>query len=444
MERPSLAIFLSALALSMPARAAPPSKEATPDALAAPTSPVADSARVKEHVSRGDKARRASRWTDAIEAYEAALLAAERAGLSLEERYSILAEIVICEVARGNYALAGNRLFQFEYQFPENKPDPQLRQEQRTRLDRAYNKLLSKAARALIFVDPPEAKVYLDGNLIINLDGPRPKLYIDWIFVEPGEHDLSAQLVGHGDISARANFVGGQLLSFNFKLERPRSEPRTRRSEPREPAGRSTAPTPEPREPSGRGASLFRGLETMSLGMGLIPLVGFGVSPGTNIGVSVDGIYRTGGISFNAEIRITGSQVMEGEDGIRTIRGGGNLSTCGHLNVTFFCGLAGWSIIDGLPGTHIKLVETDEPVAGSFGLRSGIEWRFNDRLALRTFGEVSYTMGQPSVWINHVKYWAAPPIAGILGLGFVVPMADNPRDKATAPNHANVADYRGM
>jgi hypothetical protein len=182
----------------------------------------------------------------------------------------------------------------------------------------------------------------------------------------------------------------------------------------------------------------------MSLGMGVIPLVGLGVSPGTNVGVSVDGIYRAGNLSFSAEMRITGSQVIEGEDGIRTIRGGSNLSACGHLNVVFLCGLAGWSRIEGLPGTYIKIVDTDEPVSGTFGLRSGIEWRFNDRLALRTFGELSYTMGQPSVWINHVKYWAAPPIAGILGLGFVVPMVDNPQGKATASNRASLSNPQGM
>jgi hypothetical protein len=178
--------------------------------------------------------------------------------------------------------------------------------------------------------------------------------------------------------------------------------------------------------------------------MGVIPLVGFGVTPGTNVGVSVDGIYRTGSLSLNAEMRITGSQVIEGEDGIRIIRGGTNLSACGHLNVAFLCGLAGWSRIEGLPGRYIKIVDTDEPVSGNFGLRSGVEWKFNDRMALRAFGELSYTMGQPSVWVNRLKYWGAPPIAGILGLGFVMPMVDHPQDKTAASNRANAMRPRGM
>jgi len=110
MLRPSLAIFLSALVLSLRARGAPPGKEATPGAPTASASPAADAAQVREHVTRGEKARRANRWSEAIEAYEAGLLAVERAGLSVEERYPILAEIVICEVARGNYASAGNQL----------------------------------------------------------------------------------------------------------------------------------------------------------------------------------------------------------------------------------------------------------------------------------------------------------------------------------------------
>jgi hypothetical protein len=180
----------------------------------------------------------------------------------------------------------------------------------------------------------------------------------------------------------------------------------------------------------------------MALGMAAIPVVGFGVIPGTGVGVSVDGIYRNGNISLNAEFRIIGSQVIEvgSDDGVRTIRGGINVSACGHLHVAFVCGVAGWSRVEGMPGTYIKIVDTDEPVSGNFGLRAGLDWRFHDRLALRMFGELFYAMGQPSVWVNHEKFWAAPPVAGILGLGMVFPMGDRNESAAVASHRTKFAD----
>ena len=104
-------------------------------------------------------------------------------------------------------------------------------------------------------------------------------------------------------------------------------------------------------------------------------MVGFGLTPGTGVGVSVDGMYRNANVSFNAEFRIIGSQVMEAgaHDGVRTLRGGQNVSACGHLSVAFLCGVVGWSRVEGIPGTYIKIVDTKEPVSGNFGFRTGLD-----------------------------------------------------------------------
>lgn len=52
---------------------------------------------VAGHMQRGDRAQRAQRWVEAVEAHEAALRTAEGAQLPAEVRHGIVAEIVLCE-----------------------------------------------------------------------------------------------------------------------------------------------------------------------------------------------------------------------------------------------------------------------------------------------------------------------------------------------------------
>jgi hypothetical protein len=85
------------------------------------------------------------------------------------------------------------------------------------------------------------------------------------------------------------------------------------------------------------------------------------------------------------------------------------------------CGLASIGGIEALKDPTIKEIETQEPWCATIGLRPGAEWRFTEHLALRGFVEVHAVMGQPSVWVNNEKAWEAPPVAGLLGLGIMLP-----------------------
>jgi tetratricopeptide (TPR) repeat protein len=421
-----LAVFLSALALSSSARevhAAPPSQETT-------TPPSGITA---AHLKRAEQARQGKRWAEAIEAYNAALVEAQRAGMPAKETAVILGELGVCEVALQRYRDAAEHLEQ------SLKNGWALSRSQAARFQTAQRKAEAEVSTVFISTDPSDAEIFVDGKSI----GAGQPSYL--IFVEPGSHTVRAHLFGHSDAMQTVEPGRGQRVGISMRLSPPMLVPIASTNRPL-PAIPPTVTTFAPTESDTRGAPLFRGLETMALGTGVIPLVAFGVSPGTGVGVSVDVIYRNGNLSLNGEVRIMGSQVIQAgaEDGVRTIRGGTNISACGHVSLAFLCGVAGWSIIDGMPGTYIKMVDTDEPVSGIFGVRSGLDWRFHDRLALRMFGELLYTMGQPSVWVNHVRLWAAPPVAGILGLGFVLPMGDYPQGKATALHRANVASLPGL
>jgi hypothetical protein len=85
--------LLAVLAFSFPCRAAP----------AAPPPPHAAratrSAVVAEHVSRAERAQRAKRWGEAIEAYNAALDEAQKAGLAKEETAALWGELVDCSTS---------------------------------------------------------------------------------------------------------------------------------------------------------------------------------------------------------------------------------------------------------------------------------------------------------------------------------------------------------
>jgi len=421
-----LAVFISALALSTSAHeahAAPPSQEAT-------TPPSGTTA---AHLKRAEQARQAKRWAEAIEAYNAALVEAHRAGMPTKETAVILGELGVCEVALQRYRDAAEHLEQ------SLKNGWALSRSQAARFQTAQRKAEEEVSTVFISTDPSDAEIFVDGKSI----GAGQPSYL--IFVEPGSHTIRSHLFGHSDAMQTVEPGRGQRVGVSMRLSPPMLVPIASTNRPL-PATSPTVATFAPSESDTSGAPLFRGLETMALGTGVIPLVAFGVSPGTGVGVSVDAIYRNGNLSLNGEVRIIGSQVIEAgaEDGVRTIRGGTNISACGHVSLAFLCGVAGWSIIDGMPGTYIKMVDTDEPVSGIFGVRSGLDWRFHDRLALRIFGELLYTMGQPSVWVNHVRLWAAPPVAGILGLGFVLPIGDYPQGKATALHRANVASLPGL
>ena len=259
----------------------------------------------------------------------------------------------------------------------------------------------------------------------ISIDG-KPIEFRRWaytIFVEPGDHYIRASLPGYADAVQSTTVEKGKTAIVTMALSQSQSAPAPPpvvhvHVVPVAVPAVSESDTPVPAAP------LFRGLETMSAGLSVTPLIGFGVTPGTSVGGSVEATYRNGAFSANAEVRIVGSQVIERDDGIRTVRGGSNLSACGHVNIAFFCGLAGWSMIHVTEGKFAKIVDTEEPTSGLFGLRTGAEWRFTERLALRAFGELSLTMGEPSVWINHERYWVAPPVAGIFGIGMVAPFTD--------------------
>lgn len=164
----------------------------------------------------------------------------------------------------------------------------------------------------------------------------------------------------------------------------------------------------------------------VALGIGAMPIVSLGAEPGFGTGGSIDFVGRSGPLSGGFEWRLTGSQNIEGNAAVGTLRAGAGLSMCGHLGPAYLCGIGGLARLTALKDPRIKFIEERNPFAGTIGLRPGVEWPLAERFILRAYGEINASLGRPTIWMDGVKYWAAPPISGLVGVGFLIPVRHAP------------------
>lgn len=205
MTKLTLALLLTAVALSGPALGGEPAPAASDEA-----------ALVSDHVKRGDAARGAARWEEAVESYRAALEAATRAGLAEGERARIATRLGSCELALGRHRDAAEHLRAAMDHLGALPPD------QRASVPGSYEQAVSKVARWIVEVTPADAEVFIDDRSI----GSGQPTYL--VFLEPGAHTARAQLAGHSDFILAAHAAAGEVERVGLALpevERPDAEP---------------------------------------------------------------------------------------------------------------------------------------------------------------------------------------------------------------------------
>jgi hypothetical protein len=350
------------------------------------------------------------RWKEAIEAYEAALADAKRTGLPPEKTAAIAGELGACELALGRHRDAAEHL-QRALDYPKS-----LNPDQQQRFIAAQNKAESHVGTIIIGVNPSDAEILVDGKSI----GAGEVTYI--VFVEPGTHAVRARLSGYGDAEQMTDADCGETTNVAMRLSTPTVVPALTLMSPESKADqastdRSPANTPAPRDAPERRYSFDDTYAAASM----VPLLALGLGPALSPGVSLDVTWRLGRFTINGESRLFSSQTTRDKVAIRTFSGRFQASACGHSGFLSLCGLASIGGIEALKDPTIKEIETQEPWCATIGLRPGAEWRFTEHLALRGFVEVHAVMGQPSVWVNNEKAWEAPPVAGLLGLGIMLP-----------------------
>jgi hypothetical protein len=163
-----------------------------------------------------------------------------------------------------------------------------------------------------------------------------------------------------------------------------------------------------------------------------MPLVALGFAPALSPGVSFDFTWRKAPFSLGAEVRALTSDAVSEHATVRTFRAQMQASGCGHYSYFYLCGLLGFSGITVLKDPAIRQIDTNDPMSLTAGLRPGIEWRFVERLALRSHVEIQTVVGQSTIWVNGDKFWAAPPLAGVLGIGLTYPFKEQTQNDSAA------------
>ncbi|WP_437932536.1 PEGA domain-containing protein [Sorangium sp. So ce291] len=163
---------------------------------------------MEDHVRRGQRARDAGRWTEAHDAYKAALDAAEAGPSTALERAELAGELGLCELALRRYREAAEHLTRAL----------QRRGALSTRLRQRFEVGRVKATFCIttlvIAVDPPDAEVVIDGQPV---GAPRPSYTL---FFEPGQHMVRARAPGREEAFHSFSAMAGAEYTISMQLPR--------------------------------------------------------------------------------------------------------------------------------------------------------------------------------------------------------------------------------
>ena len=192
-----LLLVLAAVSFSPSALGAPP-----------PATGQAVPASVADAVRRGDKARKAGRWGEALEAYRAALEEAQRAGIPAQQRDAIVGEIGACEAALGKHREAARNLHR------GLSDRVALGAERKGRFEQAFLKIRDEVGALYIGTSPADAEVFVDGKSI----GAGAPKYV--IFVEPGSHTIRTRHAEYVQATVTVDVAGGASGVVAMRMDR--------------------------------------------------------------------------------------------------------------------------------------------------------------------------------------------------------------------------------
>ena len=179
---------------------------------------------VVSHLRRGRAARDAGRWSEAIDAFNAALTAAEPAGASEALHAEVLGELGLAELGLARYRDAAEHMAR-SLVLGASLPDFKLRRP----LEAGQRSAERHVFRLYLGVNPPEAEVILDNK-------PIKHAPVYEIFLEPGSHTIRARLDGYGDFVSTFDAAAGKAQDVTIHLSRA---PKARRPATAPPAIRA-------------------------------------------------------------------------------------------------------------------------------------------------------------------------------------------------------------
>lgn len=181
----------------------------------------ATTAQAREAFLAGTAAVKAGQWSEALAQFEKAS--------SLKSAPIVTFNIGYCQRALGRYVLARSSFGKVLHD-PAGLPDAQV-EETRTYLAE-IDKLL---ARVKITLDPPTARIAVDGRPLVAFDGAEPGLLVAGVapagegkpppgpvfevVIDPGVHLIQASRPGHSDALVNRTFTPGAREELPLKLD---------------------------------------------------------------------------------------------------------------------------------------------------------------------------------------------------------------------------------
>ncbi|WP_437760036.1 tetratricopeptide repeat protein [Sorangium sp. So ce1389] len=197
-----------------------------------------DGSTANDHVRRARRARDAGKWTEARDAYKAALEALEQSPSAQLDTAEIAGELGVCELALYDYRDAAEHLTR-SLERRELLP-----LEVQRRFKVAQLKAAFYVVTLLLSVDPPDAEVFIDDQRMGRIVGTYK------VFLEPGRHAVRARAPGRAEAIHVFNGERGAKQEISMQLphaaassarEAPTATPKPVSASP---AARAQAPGP--------------------------------------------------------------------------------------------------------------------------------------------------------------------------------------------------------
>jgi enamine deaminase RidA (YjgF/YER057c/UK114 family) len=380
--------LLAALFVALPARAGDP-----------PTASTASNAPdFAAHVRAGDRARAQGRWTEAVLAYVEAL--------RLKDDPVVSGRLGLVLARLGENRRAANMLVRAV------EDQAVLAPAERVEVLKAWESVRARVCRLTITVNQMGADVFVDGTLV---DEASPGGIV--LFVDPGEHKITAKLKGFHEASANvaAEKAGVATAALDLRpLEPPASSSPT--VPPNSSVSRSQGMATDVLKAEGPQEAMPKPTATPQpwrIVVGAGPAVLWGLAPSPVVGPSVSVSVRWEAVSAGGAVRAMWSLPVGQEGPVIGVGAyGATAHGCGHWGPAFGCALFQLAAIELGARTGASQGSTGMIIVPALGLSGGLEVPERSRIQARIRGEVSSALRRPGTSVEGRLVWDSPGFVG--------------------------------
>ena len=369
--------------------------------LASTTASAAPPPDFANHVRAGDRARAQGRLNDAVVEYVAAL--------KLQDDPVVLGRLGLVLFRQGHMRLAATMLVR------ALEDQAALPPAERAQVAKAFEAVRLEVCRLTIRVNRMGAELSIDGRVI-----EESATGADVIFVDPGEHTITARLEGYEEASQVMTAEKGGVATVSLELraiEAPPAPPPPPSSPPPAPASRDEVTAKRsPFLPSDIAVSAGAGT-VWGLAPSAAPALGPSASASLRWKVTPSVMVSVAG-SFTAFWSLPAGQQGTALYGDAYV---GGIHGCGQWRWVFGCALVNIATVEYRLKRDTRQDQLlGMPVIPALGIGGGVELPYTSRFRARLRGEIARALRQPSLTVDGRTAWMAPGFIGGVTLEGVV------------------------